>query len=71
MAEVPVLGYQKFWKNKQRTLKSEYHILVGQDPDADTQVKQVFKVLWDIEDLTGYTTASVGGSVQCTPIINT
>jgi hypothetical protein len=37
LADVPMLGYQKFWTNKWTTLKSEYQMLVGQYPDADAQ----------------------------------
>jgi hypothetical protein len=33
--------------------------------------KQVFKVICNIEDMIGYTTASVGESIECTSIINT
>jgi hypothetical protein len=52
-------------------MKSEYQMLVVQHPNADTHLKQVFKVLCDIEDVAGYTPASVRGSVQWMSIVNT
>jgi hypothetical protein len=54
-----VPGYQSFWTNKPSTLKSEHPTLVQQYPDAEAQLKQIFKVLGDIEDLAGHTPASV------------
>jgi hypothetical protein len=60
MADVPVLGYQSFWTNTCSALKSEYHSLIGQFSDADTQLKKLFNVLGDIEGVAAYTPASVG-----------
>jgi hypothetical protein len=62
MEDVPVPGYQKFLMNKRSTLKSEHQALVQQYPYADAQLKQLFKVLGDIEDGMGHTAASVGES---------
>jgi hypothetical protein len=70
MGEVPVPGYQTFWTNKRSTLKSEQQTLVQQYPNADTQLKQVFKVLGDIADIAGHTQASVGGSAEWAVIVN-
>jgi hypothetical protein len=42
-----------------------------QSPDADAQLKQLFKVLCDIEDVAGYTQASVCDSEQWLSIVNT
>jgi hypothetical protein len=70
MADIPVPGYQSFWTNQRSTLKSEYHRSIGQFPDVDTQLKQLFKVLGDIEDVTGHTPASVGDSEQWSAITN-
>jgi hypothetical protein len=64
MAAVPLPGYQAYWTDKRRTLKSEYQELVAQYPDADAQLKQLFKLLCDIEDVAGYTPASVVDSDQ-------
>jgi hypothetical protein len=70
MAAVPVPGYQAYWTDKRQTLKSEYQELVAQYPNADAQLKQLFKLLCDIEDVAGYTPASVGDSDQWSSIIN-
>jgi hypothetical protein len=60
MADVPVPGYQAFWTYKRKTLKSEFQKLVGQNSDAEARRTQLFRVLCDIEDVAGYTPASVG-----------
>jgi hypothetical protein len=70
MAAVPVPGYQAYWADKRRTLKLEYQQLVAQFPDANAQLKQLFKLLCDIEDVAGYTPASVGDSEQWSSIVN-
>jgi hypothetical protein len=44
---------------------------VGQHPDAEQQLRQLFKVLCDIEDVAGYTPASVGESEQWSSIVST
>jgi hypothetical protein len=62
MAAVPVPRYQAYWAYKRRTLKSEYQQLVAQFSDADVQLKQLFKLLCDIQDVAGYTPASVDDS---------
>jgi hypothetical protein len=66
-----VPGYQAFWTEKRVTLKSEYKQLIGQFPNADAQLKQLFKVVCDIEDVAGYTPASVGESQEWSAIVNT
>jgi hypothetical protein len=71
MADVPVPGYQAFWTEKRKTLKAESKRLLSQSPDADIQLKQLFKVLCDIEDVAGYTPTSVGDSAQWSSIVNT
>jgi hypothetical protein len=43
VAEVPVPGYQSFWTNTRSALKSEYHSLIGQFPDANAQLKSCSK----------------------------
>jgi hypothetical protein len=71
MADIPVPGYQAFWIDKCKALNSEYKRLLSQSPDADAQLKQLFKVLCDIEDVAGYTPASEGDSDQWSYIVNT
>jgi hypothetical protein len=70
MADIPVPGYQAFWLDKRKALKTEHKRLLSQSPDADAQLKQLFKVLCDIEDVAGYTPASVGNSDQWSYIVN-
>jgi hypothetical protein len=43
---------------KKETFKSEYHVLISKYPNTDSQMKCVYKVLCDTEDLVGYTPAS-------------
>jgi hypothetical protein len=43
---------------------------MGRFPDADAQLKQLFKVLCDIEDVAGYNPASVGESEQWSSIVS-
>jgi hypothetical protein len=44
------------------TVKSKYQTLIQQYLDTDAQLKQLFKVLGDIEDVGGHIPASVGKS---------
>jgi hypothetical protein len=60
MADVPLPGYQKFWKDKKTTLRAEHQSLVAKYPNAETQLKQLFRILCDIEVVAGYTTFSGG-----------
>jgi hypothetical protein len=71
MSDIPVLGYQAFCIYKRKVLKSEYKRLLSKFPDAGAQLKQLFKVFCDIEDVSGYTPASVGDSDQWSFIVNT
>jgi hypothetical protein len=64
MADIPVPEYQAFWKSACNKSKSEYQKLIGQYPDDDAQLKQLFKVIRDIEEMARYTPASVGESEQ-------
>lgn len=63
--------YQAVWTNNRKTLKAEFQKLVGQHPDAGAQPRQLFSVLCDIEDVAGYTPASVAGSQDWTSIVST
>jgi hypothetical protein len=51
-------------------LKPEHQTLQQQHPDADAQLKELFKVLGDIEDVAGHTPASVGESSEWAAIVN-
>jgi hypothetical protein len=70
MAVSPLPGYQAFWAHKQKTLKSEFQQLTGKYPDAETQLRQLFKVLRDIEDVAGLAPAKVGQREQWEVILN-
>jgi hypothetical protein len=70
MGDVPVPVYQIFWTNNCTTLKSEHQTLVQQYPDAHTQLKQLFNLLGDIENLAGQTPATVGESAEWAAIVN-
>jgi hypothetical protein len=67
-----MLGHQAYWAEQRETLKSEYRQLLGQfpDADADAQLKQLFKVLCDIENVAEYTPAPVGESEKWSSIVN-
>jgi hypothetical protein len=60
---------QAFWTDTCKKLKSEYQQLIEQFLDADAQLKQVFKVICNIEEMARYTPTSVGGSEQRSSII--
>jgi hypothetical protein len=63
-------GYQAFWADKLVKLKSEYRQLLGQFPDAEAQLNLLLKEVCDIEDVAGYTPASVGETEQWSSIVN-
>jgi hypothetical protein len=71
MADIPVPGYQAFWTDTCNKLKLEYQQLIGQFSDADAQLKQLFKVIRDIEEMARYTPASEGESEQWSTIVST
>jgi hypothetical protein len=71
IADIPVPGYQAFWMDTCKKLKSDYQQLIGQFPDTDTQLKQLFKVICDIKEMARYTPASMGESEQWSPTNST
>jgi hypothetical protein len=64
MADIPVPGYKAFWMDTCKKLKLGYQQLIGQFPDADAQLKQLFKVIRGIDQMARYTPASMGKSEQ-------
>jgi hypothetical protein len=62
MADVPVPGLRKYWRQKLVSLKSEPHAITGKYPEAVAVAQQVHKVLSDNELLAGCTPAKVGES---------
>jgi hypothetical protein len=70
MGDVPVPGYQIFWTNTLSTLKSEYQTLAQQYPEGDGQIKQLLKLLGDIEGVARHIPASVGESAEWAAIVN-
>jgi hypothetical protein len=51
-------------------LKSEEQQLTGQFLDADAQLKQLFKLICDVEEMARYTSASVVESKQWSCIVS-
>jgi hypothetical protein len=47
----PVPGYQDFWTDERASLQAEYKTLKGTYPEDDTQYRQIFKGLCNIEDI--------------------
>jgi hypothetical protein len=62
--------YQAFWADNLVKLKTEYRQWLGQFPDAEVQMKLLFKIMRDIEEVAGHTPASVGESDQWSSIVN-
>jgi hypothetical protein len=71
MADIQVQGYQAFWTDTCDKSKSEYQQLIGQFPGTDAQMKQLLKVIRDIEEMARNTPASVGESDQWSSIVST
>jgi hypothetical protein len=61
---------RKYWRQKLLSLKSQCHDITNKCPEAVSVVKQVYKLLIDIEILARYTPAKVGGSSECTTAMN-
>jgi predicted O-linked N-acetylglucosamine transferase (SPINDLY family) len=64
-------GYLAFWTEKYNKLKSENQQIIGQFPNADGKLKQLLKVIRDIEEIARYIPASVGESEQWSTIVST
>jgi chaperonin cofactor prefoldin len=64
IGDVPVPVYQTLWTNTFSALKSKYQTLVQQYPEADAQLKQLLKVLGNIEDVARHIPDSVGESAE-------
>jgi hypothetical protein len=71
MAVVPLPGYKTFWTCKRRTLKSEFQDLAGKHADVEEQLRQLLKVLCDIEDVSEYAPPSVGETEEWADLVNT
>jgi hypothetical protein len=71
MADIPVPGYQAFWTTARKTIKGEYQRLLAQQPDAEEQLRQLYKILCDIEDVAGRTPAAVGESEWWSSTVST
>jgi hypothetical protein len=71
ISDIPVPGYQAFWTNARKTFNAEFQRLVGQHPDAEEQLRQLFKVLCDFEDVAWYTPVSVGENHEWTSTVST
>jgi hypothetical protein len=71
MAGIPIPAYQAFWTNARVTIKSEIRKLIDQHPDAEEQLRLLYEVLCDIEDVAGYNPTSVGKSQEWASIFTT
>jgi hypothetical protein len=71
MADIPAQGYQAFWTTARKTFKGEFKRLVAQHPEAEEQLRQLHKILCDIEDVAGFTPVAVGESERWSSILNT
>jgi hypothetical protein len=60
MAGIPVPPYQQFWTDRTSSLKTESSKIIETHPDAAAPMRQLFKVLCEIEDLASHTPTSVG-----------
>jgi hypothetical protein len=65
MADTPVLGFRKYWRQKLAFLKSECHVITKKYPEAASVVQQVYKVV-----SAGCTPAEVGESSEWTSVVN-
>jgi hypothetical protein len=70
MVGVPVLEFWKYWAQNLASLKSQWHAITNIYAEAASVVKQVYKVLNDIEILARCTLAKVGESSEWTSILN-
>jgi hypothetical protein len=70
MADVPVPKFRKYWTQKLASLKLEWHATANKYPQAASIVQQVYRLLSDIENLTGYTPAKVGESSDWIIVVN-
>jgi hypothetical protein len=68
-ADVPELGFRKYWRQALSLLKSESHAITNKYPEAASVVQQVHKVISDIEILAKCILARVGESSQWTTIV--
>jgi hypothetical protein len=71
MAEDPVPGHQAFWAKKRASLQPEYPAFIEKYFDADTQYRELLKVLCTTEDVTRCTPTAVGESAEWTAIVST
>jgi hypothetical protein len=71
MAVVPLLGYLTFWMYKHITLKFKHQELVRKLPDAEAQLRQLFRVPCNTENVAGYAPVSVVESDEWKAVVNT
>jgi hypothetical protein len=69
MAGVPVNPYQQFWADKRAFLEREFQTAWKTHPDAVPCMQHLFKVLFDLEALSGCTLRPVGESEEWAAVI--
>jgi hypothetical protein len=70
MARAPLPGHQVFWDEKRASVQAKYKELKRQYTEADQEYIRLFKIICDIEDMTSYTPAAVGKTVEWTAIVS-
>jgi hypothetical protein len=65
-----VKAYKQFWTDKRLSLNTKYNDLASTYPDAAPSIKQILKVLCDIEKLANCTPISVGESKEWADVIS-
>jgi hypothetical protein len=69
MADVPVQGFRKYWRQKLASPKSQCLAITNKYPEAASVVR-LLNVLNDIEILAGYAPAKRRESSEWTSIVN-
>jgi hypothetical protein len=70
MADVPELGFRKYWRQKLSPLKFQCHAITNKYLEAASAVQQIHKILSDIEILAKCTPAKVSESFEWTTIVS-
>jgi hypothetical protein len=70
MADVPVPGFRKYWKQTLAYLNSQCHAITNKYPETGTVVQQRHKIPNHSEILAGCIPAKVGESSEWMTIVN-
>jgi hypothetical protein len=67
--DVPITEFRLCWIQKLASLKSDCYAIRSKYPEAATVVQQVYKILSDIEILSGCTRSKLRESSECASIV--